>query len=134
MTDDGARFSTDSLLCTYGWSQTRGAEFAALCASQPKLILEPGRIVFDSHALYRVVTARGELAAHLGGGLRREGETPVVGDWVAVAVKPDGAVVAESISRGICGCPRPSHQTSKRRGTLELEGRWLELDLRSQLR
>ncbi|MDY7092132.1 MAG: ribosome small subunit-dependent GTPase A [Acidobacteriota bacterium] len=44
--------------------------------------IQPARVLFHASENYRVITAAGEREARPAGRLRREGELPVVGDWV----------------------------------------------------
>ncbi len=47
----------------------------------------PGRVAAESHEIYRLLTAAGEVVAEITGGLRyrsdRRADLPAVGDWVA---------------------------------------------------
>ena len=72
----------------YGWSETLGHDFAPYSARG----LVPGRVLVQQRGQYDVVTDMGELVAAISGKLARdavEGGLPVVGDWVAVAVRED---------------------------------------------
>ncbi len=57
--------------------------------------LEPGRVAFESHETYRILSAHGLLTAELTGRLRFEAECraslPCTGDWVAMEVFPKDA-------------------------------------------
>ena len=57
--------------------------------------LTPGRVCLEHRGAWHVLTGTGELPASLAGRLRHEAtgrpDLPVVGDWVALTVAPDGA-------------------------------------------
>ena len=74
----------------YGWSEALGQDFAPLAARG----LVPGRVLVQQRGQYAIITDVGELVAEISGRLARdavEGGLPVVGDWVAVAVRADEA-------------------------------------------
>jgi ribosome biogenesis GTPase len=85
-----------------GWSEQLQRRFDALERED----LRPGRVIWESHELYRLATAGGELTAQLTGRLRYAAqgrdELPVVGDWVAAAPFDDSAVIHAVL-------PRASH-------------------------
>jgi ribosome biogenesis GTPase len=85
------------LLRAHGWDAHFEAAFAALGAAD----CEPGRIVEAQRGMFRVVTAGGEIRAELAGRLRQEGVGPLaaVGDWVALQVLEQGAVVHHVLDR-----------------------------------
>jgi ribosome biogenesis GTPase / thiamine phosphate phosphatase len=51
--------------------------------------LAPARVAVEHRSEYVVYSAHGELKAELSGRLRFDGDHPAVGDWVAVAPRPD---------------------------------------------
>jgi ribosome biogenesis GTPase len=51
--------------------------------------LDPARVAAQHRSEYVVYTQHGELRAELTGRLRHDEEHPAVGDWVAVALRPD---------------------------------------------
>ena len=71
----------------YGWSPELQTQFDPYAAEG----LLPGRVTVQQRGVYTVVTEAGEVAAELSGRFAHEaapGEFPVVGDWVAAAVRP----------------------------------------------
>jgi ribosome biogenesis GTPase / thiamine phosphate phosphatase len=76
------------LIEDFGWSETLQHGFAPHAARG----LAPGRIVVQQRGLYTTLTDDGELAAQLSGRLANdagEASHPAVGDWVALAARPD---------------------------------------------
>ena len=77
-------------LRTFGWDERWAATLAAL--DNPKL--EIGRITAQFTGIFRAATTHGEILARVTGSFRhrhRESQlTPVIGDWVALLVPPDG--------------------------------------------
>jgi len=75
-------------LADLGWNDEWAAKFAPHTAAG----LEPARVTADFGRGYGVTTAGGEVFAELAGKLRHDSAKraglPVVGDWVAVRVKP----------------------------------------------
>jgi ribosome biogenesis GTPase len=75
-------------LADLGWNDDWTAKFAPHAAAG----LEPARVTADFGRGYGVTTADGEVLAELVGKLRHDSakraELPVVGDWVAVKVRP----------------------------------------------
>ena len=72
----------------YGWSEPLQQSFAPHAARG----LTPGRVTVQQRGLYGVVTDAGELTAQISGRFAHEalsGEHPAVGDWVALAVRPE---------------------------------------------
>jgi len=63
--------------------------------------LLPARVCAEHRGAWRVLAARGELPAALGGRLRhastRRADLPVVGDWVAVRTGDDGAAAIDAV-------------------------------------
>jgi ribosome biogenesis GTPase len=85
------------LIRSYGWSDQLQRDFD----SHAERGLIPGRVVVQQRGLYDVVTDLGELAAQISGKLAHEaGEAgyPAVGDWVALAARPDeGAATIHAV-------------------------------------
>ena len=81
----------------YGWSETLGHDFAPHAARG----LAPGRVLVQQRGQYDIITDAGELVAEISGRLARdaeEGGLPVVGDWVAVAIREDeGAATIHAV-------------------------------------
>lgn len=75
-------------LTTFGWNDAWEREWEPYRADG----LEPGRVVLEHKRMYRVRTRHGELLSELSGKLRYRAEAreqlPAVGDWVAVAARP----------------------------------------------
>lgn len=75
-------------LADLGWNDDWAAQFTPHAAAG----LEPARVTADFGRGYGVTTAGGEVFAELAGKLRHDSAKrsvlPVVGDWVAVRVKP----------------------------------------------
>ncbi len=74
------------MLESYGWSPELQTQFDPYAADG----LVPGRVTVQQRGVYTVVTEGGEVAAEIAGRLAHEaapGEFPVVGDWVASAVR-----------------------------------------------
>ena len=75
-------------LADLGWNDDWAAQFATHAAAG----LEPARVTADFGRGYGVTTASGEVFAELVGKLRHDSAKraglPVVGDWVAVRMKP----------------------------------------------
>ncbi|HZC18066.1 MAG TPA: ribosome small subunit-dependent GTPase A [Caulobacteraceae bacterium] len=72
----------------YGWSDALRHDFAPHAAHGHA----PGRVTVQQRGLYILATDFGDLNAQLSGRLMHEAEEagfPVVGDWVAVAPRPD---------------------------------------------
>lgn len=91
------------MLKTYGWSPALQHDFTPFAARG----LVPARVVVQQRGLYRVVTEGGELEGRISGRLAHEaaplsrigGGYPVTGDWVAVELKGDAAVIAAVLPR-----------------------------------
>src|SRR5271165_2966731 len=76
------------LIDRYGWSDKLRHDFAPHAAQGHT----PGRILVQQRNLYGVASDHGELNAQLSGRLAHEasaGGYPAVGDWVALAARPD---------------------------------------------
>lgn len=73
----------------WGWDSFFADSFSALKETG----LEPARVIEDHGGLRKVIAASGEFLADTAGRLRQDGKesAPVVGDWVAVAVRPGEA-------------------------------------------
>ena len=72
-------------LQSLGWDETLAEAFAPY--RQEGLV--PARAAVEHRIDYVVYTELGELRAETTGKLRHEGEHPAVGDWLAVAARPD---------------------------------------------
>jgi ribosome biogenesis GTPase len=72
-------------LQSLGWDETLAEAFRPY--EQDGLV--PARAAVDHRIDYVVYTELGELRAETTGKLRHEGEHPAVGDWLAVAARPD---------------------------------------------
>jgi len=85
------------LITQYGWSDALGHDFAPHAARG----LVPGRVLVQQRGQYDIITDAGEMVAEISGKLARdaiEGGLPVVGDWVAVAVREDeGAATIHAV-------------------------------------
>jgi ribosome biogenesis GTPase len=68
-----------------GWDESLADAFAAL--EQDGLV--PARAAVEHRTEYVVYTELGELRAELSGRLRHDDEHPAVGDWLAVAPRPE---------------------------------------------
>jgi ribosome biogenesis GTPase len=78
----------------YGWSDELRRQFASFAAAN----LAPARVIVQQRGRFDVVAEGGELTATLSGRFAHEageGDYPVAGDWVAIAVQPnqDSAVI-----------------------------------------
>jgi ribosome biogenesis GTPase len=85
------------LIDRYGWSERLRHDFAPHAARGHA----PGRILVQQRGLYVVVSEHGELNAQLSGRLAHEADSggyPAVGDWVALAARPDeGAATIHAV-------------------------------------
>ena len=94
---------TQTLLTSYGWSETLRHDFEPFAAQG----LVPARVIVQQRNLYRLVTEAGEIEGRISGLFRHEaaplgklgGGYPVTGDWVAVEMKGDAAVIAHILPR-----------------------------------
>jgi ribosome biogenesis GTPase / thiamine phosphate phosphatase len=84
------------LLTAYGWNAHFETQYETLrrdTESDETPPVEPARVVFTSHGLYDVLTARGLRRVTCAGRLRYDADssadTPTVGDWVGL--RSDGA-------------------------------------------
>ena len=77
------------MLTTLGWNDLLSEQFEPHRAAG----LVPGRVAVQHRGAWDVLTEAGELRVDVAGRLRHEAiapaELPVVGDWVAVAARPD---------------------------------------------
>ena len=84
-------------LATLGWDDAWSAAFEAHRAAG----LVPGRVAVQHRGAYDVLTEDGETRAKLPGRLRRDAdlaaELPVVGDWVALEERADGASAIRAV-------------------------------------
>jgi len=86
------------LLSSYGWSPALQHDFQSY-ADQG---LVPARVIVQQRNLYRIITEGGEIEGRISGRFARdaeEGGYPVTGDWVAVEMKGDAAVIAHVLPR-----------------------------------
>jgi ribosome biogenesis GTPase len=72
----------DQVLASWGWGRQQQAAWPAVAQNWPGAY--PARVVTCAHEIYRLRGAAGESGARPAGSLRRNGELPAVGDWVAV--------------------------------------------------
>jgi ribosome biogenesis GTPase len=93
---------TSSGLSSYGWTDTLGNDFAPFAAQG----LVPARVIVQQRNLYRLVIETGGAAVEIEGRISGrfaheapDGGYPVTGDWVAVELKGDAAVIAEVLPR-----------------------------------
>ncbi|HLZ74670.1 ribosome small subunit-dependent GTPase A [Phenylobacterium sp.] len=93
---------TLTLLSSYGWSPALQHDFEPYAARG----LVPARVIVQQRNLYRLVTDAGETEGRISGLFRHEaaaafdlGAYPVTGDWVAVELKGDAAVIAQVLPR-----------------------------------
>jgi ribosome biogenesis GTPase len=89
---------TLTLLSKYGWSEKLQHEFQPFAAQG----LVPARVIVQQRNLYRLVIDEGEIDGRISGLFRHEatdGGYPVTGDWVAVEIKGDAAVIAHILPR-----------------------------------
>jgi ribosome biogenesis GTPase / thiamine phosphate phosphatase len=87
-----------STLDDLGWDDQLATEFEPHDAAG----LTPGRVVVQHRGVYVVQTEDGELRANAAGRLSHEaagaGDLPAVGDWVAVAARPEeGAATIQAV-------------------------------------
>ena len=83
-----------------GWTADLEVAFVALERSG----LRAGRVAIDFGASLRVLTASGGEEVGLAPDLyrrARSGDRPVVGDWVALAGPPGGALIVERLARSV---------------------------------
>ena len=76
------------MIRSYGWSDQLQQDFAA----HAERGLIAGRVVIQQRGLYDAITELGELTAQISGKLAHKaghGGYPAVGDWVALAARPD---------------------------------------------
>lgn len=85
-------------LIDLGWTDSHQLDFEPYAAAG----LEPGRVSEQHRGAYVVLAEPGELRAEAAGRLSHEasgfGDLPAVGDWVALAVRPDeGAATIQAV-------------------------------------
>ncbi len=84
-----------------GWSEALAQAFATATRGAPPLVA--GRITRQERGTYYVETEKGTLIARLPGRLRHRSshplDLPAVGDWVALSVVSDPALVHEILPR-----------------------------------
>jgi ribosome biogenesis GTPase len=76
------------MISDYGWSPALGQNFAAFAARG----WQAGRVTVQQRGAYILATDYGDLAGQTAGKLVHgagEGDLPVIGDWVAIAPRPD---------------------------------------------
>ena len=76
------------MIQSYGWSDALQHDFAPFAARD----LIPGRVVVQQRGQYGLVTDLGELTGQISGKLAHDADSggyPAVGDWVAVAARPE---------------------------------------------
>jgi ribosome biogenesis GTPase / thiamine phosphate phosphatase len=89
---------TLTLLSSYGWSEKLQHDFWPLATQG----LVPARVIVQQRNLYRLAAETGEIEGRISGLFRHEaaeGGYPVTGDWVAVELKDDAAVIAHILPR-----------------------------------
>jgi ribosome biogenesis GTPase len=86
------------LLSAYGWSPALQHDFTRFAAQG----LVPARVTVQQRGRFRLVTERGETESRISGRFAHEaaeGDYPVTGDWVAVELKADVAVIQHVLPR-----------------------------------
>jgi ribosome biogenesis GTPase len=86
------------LLSTYGWSDALQQDFALFAAQG----LAPARVTVQQRGRFRLITETGEAESRISGRFAHEaveGDYPVTGDWVAVEMKADVAVIQHVLPR-----------------------------------
>lgn len=98
-------------LISYGWNQCLEAQFSGFSSSG----LEPARVVRSDRGEYRLVGEHGPISARAAGLLDPAGESGPIstGDWVAVDLSQDTAVIRAIV-------PRKSALMRRRTGAAEL--------------
>jgi ribosome biogenesis GTPase len=96
----------DPLLKKLGWNAFFGDNFKEYAGEY-----EPGRVSTVNKNSYNVYTKEGEARARISGNLRREGNRPAVGDWVALSRDSTGLATIHAI------LPRKSKFSRKVAGT-----------------
>jgi ribosome biogenesis GTPase / thiamine phosphate phosphatase len=66
-----------------------GPDFAAALEQYEGEELIPARVAVEHHGFYELLAAEGELGGVPSGRLKRDGDEPAVGDWVAAEKLPD---------------------------------------------
>jgi ribosome biogenesis GTPase / thiamine phosphate phosphatase len=86
------------MLSSYGWSPELRELFDQEFDGRDDLV--PGRVSVQQRGILTLVTDQGEVPATLAGRFVRDaaqGDFPVAGDWVGVALQPDGSGVIHGI-------------------------------------
>jgi ribosome biogenesis GTPase len=86
------------LLSTYGWSHALQHDFTPFAAQG----LVPARVTVQQRGRFRLITEAGETESRISGRFAHEaaeGDYPVTGDWVAVELKADVAVIQHVLPR-----------------------------------
>jgi ribosome biogenesis GTPase len=86
------------LLSIYGWSDALQQEFTPFAAQG----LVPARVTVQQRGRFRLITEAGETESRISGRFAHEaaeGDYPVTGDWVAVELKADVAVIQHVLPR-----------------------------------
>ena len=86
------------MLSTYGWSDALQQDFAPFAAQG----LAPARVTVQQRGRFRLITEGGEIESRISGRFAHEaaeGDYPVTGDWVAVELKADVAVIQHVLPR-----------------------------------
>jgi ribosome biogenesis GTPase len=86
------------MLSSYGWSPELQELFDQEFPDRDDLV--PGRVSVQQRGILTLVTDQGEVPATLAGRFVRDaaqGAFPVAGDWVAVALQPDGSGVIHGV-------------------------------------
>ena len=86
------------MLSAYGWSDALQNDFTPLAAQG----LVPARVTVQQRGRFRLITDQGETESRISGRFAHEaheGDYPVTGDWVAVEMKADVAVIQHVLPR-----------------------------------
>ena len=86
------------MLSAYGWSDALQNDFTPFAAQG----LVPARVTVQQRGRFRLFTAAGETESRISGRFAHEaaeGDYPVTGDWVAVELKADVAVIQHVLPR-----------------------------------
>ncbi len=89
---------TPTGLGPYGWTDALQQKFDALETRG----LVPARVIVQQRGLYRLVIETGEIEGRISGRFAHsaaDGAYPVTGDWVAVELKADVAVISDVLPR-----------------------------------
>ncbi len=86
------------MLSLYGWSDALQQDFTPFAAQG----LVPARVTVQQRGRFRLITEQGETESRISGRFAHEaheGDYPVTGDWVAVELKADVAVIQHVLPR-----------------------------------